>query len=127
MPTTAPHPQNIAIPACGMAVMAKASVPGRTKTRLVPPLTPDEAAQLNTVFLRDVADNVLAASAQTSIAGYMAFAPPQSKPFFEANLPREIGLIEACHPTLGDCLVATVARLLELGHRCAVLLNSDSP
>ena len=28
--------------------MAKASAPGRTKTRLVPPLTFDEAAALNT-------------------------------------------------------------------------------
>ena len=38
---------------CGIAVMAKASRPGRTKTRLVPPLTYEEAADLNTVFLRD--------------------------------------------------------------------------
>ena len=127
MPTTARHPENVAIPTCGMAVMAKASVPGRTKTRLVPPLTPDEAARLNTAFLRDIADNVLAAADELSIAGYMAFTPPQSKPFFEANLPHEIALIEACHPTLGECLVATIARLLELGHRCAVALNSDSP
>jgi hypothetical protein len=37
---------------CGMAVMAKASAPGRTKTRLVPPLTFDEAAALNTARLR---------------------------------------------------------------------------
>ena len=33
---------------CGIAVMAKASIPGRTKTRLVPPLTFEEAAQCNT-------------------------------------------------------------------------------
>jgi len=127
MSTRGHHAESGTIAACGIAVMAKASVPGRAKTRLVPPLTPDEAAQLNTVFLRDIADNVLAASAEASIAGYMAFTPPQSKPFFEANLPRAIGLIEACHPTLGECLVATIARLLELGHRCAVALNSDSP
>jgi len=127
MRTTAPHPENVAIPACGMAVMAKASVPGRTKTRLVPPLTPDEAAQLNTVFLRDIAESVLTASAQTSIAGYMAFAPTQSRLFFEANVPREISLIEACYPDLGDCLLSAVTQLLQHGHRYAVLLNSDSP
>ena len=27
---------------CGIAIMAKASAPGRTKTRLVPPLTFDQ-------------------------------------------------------------------------------------
>jgi glycosyltransferase A (GT-A) superfamily protein (DUF2064 family) len=47
---------NAAVPTCGIAVMAKASIPGRTKTRLVPPLTFEEAAQCNTAFLRDVAD-----------------------------------------------------------------------
>src|SRR5262245_48093731 len=36
---------------CAIAVMAKASIPGKTKTRLVPPLSEDEAATLNTVFL----------------------------------------------------------------------------
>ena len=46
---------------CGIAVMAKASVPGRTKTRLMPPLTATEAAAFNTAFLKDVAANLLAA------------------------------------------------------------------
>ena len=107
--------------------MAKASTPGSTKTRLVPPLTFDEAARCNTAFLRDVADNILAASAQASIAGYMAFGPPDSKPFFQANLPREIGLIEAWYPNFGDCLFSAIVQLLERGHGSAVVLNSDSP
>jgi hypothetical protein len=55
---------------CGMAIMAKASIPGRAKTRLVPPLTFDEAAEFNTAFLRDVATNIAAAAAETPICGY---------------------------------------------------------
>jgi rSAM/selenodomain-associated transferase 1 len=116
-----------AIPTCGIAVMAKASIAGRTKTRLVPPLTFEEAAQCNTAFLRDIADNVLAASAEVPIAGYIAYGPAHARPFFEDTLPREIALIEACYPTLGDCLDHTIAQLLERGHRFAVVLNSDSP
>jgi hypothetical protein len=118
---------NAAVPICGIAVMAKASSPGRTKTRLVPPLTFEEAAQCNTAFLRDSVENILTASAQASIAGYMAYGPPRSRPFFQANLPREIGLIEAWHPNFGDCLACAIAQLLERGHRGAVVLNSDSP
>ena len=49
--------------------MAKASKPGRTKTRLVPPLTFEEAAACNTAFLRDVADDVLAAARRASFGG----------------------------------------------------------
>jgi uncharacterized protein len=119
--------ENAPIPTCGIAVMAKASTPGRTKTRLTPPLTAEEATACNTAFLRDVADNILAASARASIAGYMAFGPPESKPFFQQILPREIGLIEAWHPNLGECLTSAIAQLLQRGHRAAVVLNSDSP
>jgi|SRR5215813_7489812 len=118
---------NTAVPACGIAVMAKASIAGQTKTRLVPPLTFEEAAQCNTAFLRDIADNILAASAQASIVGYIAYGPAHARPFFQENLPREIALIEACYPTLGECLDYTIAQLLERGHRAAVVLNSDSP
>jgi len=116
-----------AVPTCGIAVMAKASVPGRTKTRLVPPLTFEEAACCNTAFLRDVAENVLTASAQASIAGYAAYGPAHTRPFFQDTLPGEIALIEACYPILGDCLDYAIAQLLERGHRAAVVLNSDSP
>jgi uncharacterized protein len=123
----APQSENTSIPACGIAVMAKASIPGRTKTRLVPPLTFEEAARCNTAFLRDIADNILAASQRASIAGHMAFGPPESKPFFQAHLPGEIGLIEAWYPNFGDCLFCAIAQLLERGHRSAVVLNSDSP
>ena len=118
---------NTDVATCGIAVMAKASIARRSKTRLVPPLTFEEAAQCNTAFLRDIADNILAASTEASIAGYIAFSPAHARPFFQENLPRKIGLIEACHPTLGECLDYTIAQLLERGHRSAVVLNSDSP
>src|SRR5262245_10651058 len=125
--TAAAASDNISIPACGIAVMAKASLPGQTKTRLVPPLTCVEAAHCNTAFLRDVGDNILTASARASIAGYVAFGPPQARPFFQHNLPLEIGLIDAWYPDFGDCLACAIAHLLERGHAGAVVLNSDSP
>src|ERR1044071_4856282 len=40
---------------CALAVMTKAPQAGRVKTRLVPPLTLEEAAELNKCFLRDTA------------------------------------------------------------------------
>ena len=121
--------QRVSAPAarCGIAIMAKASAPGRTKTRLVPPLTFDEAAALNTAFLRDIADNLLLAGCYGSIAGYAAFAPRGSEDFFRRILPSAIGLIDACLPNFGDCLLRTIEVLLARGHQSAVVLNSDSP
>src|SRR4029077_10473989 len=84
-------------PCCGIAFMAKASAPGRAKTRLVPPLTFVEAAGVKTGFLRDVTDNVLLAPREADhhggIAGYAAYVPPCSEDFFRRTLPGAIGLI----------------------------------
>ena len=48
-------------------VMAKAPVPGRVKTRLCPPCTPDEAAALAEAALADTLDAVLACGADRRI------------------------------------------------------------
>ena len=111
--------------------MAKASAPGRAKTRLVPPLTFEEAAVLNTAFLQDVADNVLNAAVDAErhggIAGYAAYGPPGSEDFFRRTLPGGIGLIEAWRQNFGDCLLHTIEEIFARGHGSAVVLNSDSP
>jgi rSAM/selenodomain-associated transferase 1 len=112
---------------CAIAVMAKASVPGRTKTRLVPPLSAPEAAAFNTAFLKDVAANLAAAARDADIFGYMAYGPPGSERFFGETLPPGIGLIEAWFANFGDCLFHAIDRLLADGHGSAVVLNSDSP
>lgn len=112
---------------CGIAVMAKASFPGRTKTRLVPPLTFEEAAAFNTAFLQDIAGNILRATQQAQVAGYMAFGPPEAVPFFTGILPTAVGLIECWLPDFGDCLFSAITHVLTLGHASAVVLNSDSP
>src|SRR6266704_3835979 len=93
---------------CGIAVMAKASTPGLTKTRLVPPLRFEEAAAFNTAFLQDAAANLMAAGRQTEIAGYMAFGPSGSEGFFEQTLGPDIDLISAWLPNFGDCLLLAI-------------------
>lgn len=116
---------------CGIAVMAKASVPGLTKTRLVPPLTHEQAAVLNTAFLQDVSGNMLLAAGRAaphaSIAAYAAYGPPGSAEFFRRHLPQSLRLIEAWLPSFGDCLHHTIAEIFARGHAAAVVLNADSP
>ena len=106
--------------------MAKASKPGRTKTRLSPPLTAEQAALFNTAFLHDIAENLMAASRQESIAAYMAYGPPGEHAFFDF-LPPEIGLFEAWCPTFGATLSGAIAALFARGHAAACVLNADSP
>ena len=47
---------------CAIAVMAKAPRPGHSKTRLSPPLTPEEARDMSAAFLRDITENIRAAA-----------------------------------------------------------------
>ena len=114
-------------PSCGIAVMAKASTPGRTKTRLVPPLDLSEAAAFNTAFLRDVTDNLLLAGTKTDIAAYVAYGPPGTGHFFRETLSEGVGLIDAWLPNFGECLLLTIEEIFRRGHTAAVVLNSDSP
>ncbi len=113
--------------ACAMAVMGKASAPGRTKTRLVPPLNAESAAQLNTAFLQDIIGNLLRAGQEMEIAPHVAFGPAGSEPFFRACLPGNLPLIECSLPHFGDCLDLAITTLLQRGHAAACVLNSDSP
>ncbi len=111
--------------------MAKVSAPGHAKTRLVPPLTLDDAAALNTAFLRDAADNVLSASRHSAshsrIAGFAAYSPAGSEAFFRSILPSEIELIGAWQSNFSGCLLHTIEQIFARGHGAAVVLNSDSP
>src|SRR5262245_54286781 len=52
---------------CALAVMTKAPQAGRVKTRLVPLLTPEEAAELNKCFLRDTAVSISSACSRRPV------------------------------------------------------------
>ena len=60
---------------CAVGVMAKAPQAGRSKTRLCPPLTGEQAAAMSAAFLRDTTDSMAAATRQAAIASYAAYAP----------------------------------------------------
>jgi rSAM/selenodomain-associated transferase 1 len=120
---------------CAIAVMAKAPQPGRCKTRLVPPLEPDQAAALSAAFLRDVTENIAAASRAAPIHGYIAYAPAGLEPLFDGHLAEGTGLVLAdgspeMPPKVqgfGRCLLHAVQSLLAKGYGAACVLNSDSP
>src|SRR6266849_4333551 len=60
-------PSGMARRLCALAVMTKAPQAGRVKTRLVPPLTPEEAAELNKCFLRDTAAAIASACSRRPV------------------------------------------------------------
>lgn len=120
---------------CAIGVMAKAPRPGFSKTRLCPPLRPDQAAALSAAFLRDITENIAAAAQSAAIAGYVAYAPAGLEMLFHGHLARHTRLIlaDGSIPApeevtgFGRCLLHAIQAMLSHGHRSAVVLNSDSP
>jgi uncharacterized protein len=112
---------------CAVAIMAKASVAGTVKTRLVPPLTPQEAAELNTCCLSDVAANIAHAARQAPIQGFSAYYPLGSELFFHDLLPAGFKLLPPKEPTIGRSLLHAARDLLAAGYSSVCLVNADSP
>ena len=112
---------------CAIAIMAKASIAGAVKTRLVPPLTHAEAAELNTCCLADIAANITAAARRVPIRGFAAYYPLGSEGFFKDLLPDGFGLLPPREPSLGRSLFHAARDLFGAGYTSVCLVNGDSP
>lgn len=120
---------------CAIAVMAKAPRPGHSKTRLSPPLTPDEARDMSAAFLRDITENIRCAAQHAEIAGYVAYAPAGLEGLFDGILAPGTALLladgsgdmPAAVEGFGRCLLHATTELFARGHSAVCVLNSDSP
>jgi uncharacterized protein len=120
---------------CAIGVMAKAPQAGRSKTRLCPPLAPEQAAMLSAAFLRDTTANIAAAGRAAPVAAYAAYAPRGA----EAALLPCLAPGTACVPAdgaidtpagvdgFGRCLLHAVQAMMACGHAAACVLSSDTP
>jgi rSAM/selenodomain-associated transferase 1 len=123
------------VPNCAIGVMAKAPRPGLSKTRLCPPLRPDQAATLSAAFLRDITENIAIAARTAPITGYIAYAPAGQEALFDGHIAAGTQLLLADGSPLmppdvqgfGRCLLHAVLTMLARGHGSAVVLNADSP
>lgn len=109
-----------------VVIMAKAPVPGTSKTRLSPPLSPQQAADLQAALLRDsVALAQRAGKGQTVL-----FCPSPGAPggwealhLVAAGLP----VVVQCSSGLGPGLLEAATRAAAAGYGKTLLLDADSP
>jgi rSAM/selenodomain-associated transferase 1 len=110
-----------------LAVMTKAPQAGRVKTRLTPPLTPEEAAALNTCFLRDTATSISLAENSRNALGVAVYTPVGAESAYSGILPEEFILVPQRGDKFGERLLAATDDLLQLGFSALCLIDSDSP
>jgi uncharacterized protein len=107
--------------------MAKAPIAGDVKTRLVPPLTPAEAAALNVCFLRDMAANMVEVTTTGLADALVVYTPAGAESAFDGVLPKGFKLLAQRGESLGDRLCNATDDLLRDGYSAVCLINSDSP
>lgn len=129
-------PREIAGRLCALAVMTKVPRAGEVKTRLVPPLSHDEAARLNRAFLRDICLVISAACWSPRerdrglirvALGVGVYTPPGAEAAYEKVLPEDFFLITQRGDHFGDRLNFAADDLFKVGFDSVCLINSDSP
>jgi len=104
-------------------IMAKAPYPGQVKTRLCPPLTPEQAAALARAFL---CDKIAQVRTLTSARPAIAYAPASEEGFF-ADVAPDFTRIAQQGPDLGERLIHSLEYFLNLGCTGVMAIDSDTP
>jgi rSAM/selenodomain-associated transferase 1 len=107
-----------------IVIMAKQPLPGRTKTRLCPPLTADQAAELSAALL---ADTVGLVSSVPGIEVAVAVSPAAAVDEMRRLLRGHARILAVEGRTIGECLSDAIGRLFSEGIARVVALNADSP
>jgi uncharacterized protein len=106
-----------------LLIVGKSPAAGQTKTRLVPPLSADEAAQLYRGFLLDTVNLGLDLGWE-----FISVAHPRGcADALRALLPPEVDLFEQPGHGLQDALASAFAAHLAAGFDRVVLIGSDNP
>jgi len=112
------------MPANALVVMAKAPLPGAAKTRLMPALSANEAAQLARALLLDQLAHLSAISAADL---YLAFTPAAARPLFEELAAPAFQLFPQVGDDLGARMANVFADLFARGYKNMALIGADLP
>lgn len=113
----------------GIAVglFCKTPAAGFSKTRLSPPLLPEDCSRLSACFIRDTTATIAEVVAGSPHQGYAIFTPAGSEADLRPLLPADFGLQSQREGGFGARLFGAVEDGLARGHTGVILVNSDSP
>jgi len=104
-----------------LIVVAKRPAPGKTKTRLCPPLTPELASALYESFLFDTLDQMRQVTDAHHVIAYL------DEPDYFQRLAPDFELIPQEGNDLGERLDRALTSYLSRGYERVVIMDSDSP
>ena len=113
-----------------LVIFAKAPIPGEVKTRLCPPLTPDEAATLHGSFVLDMLERSKTAVVKLKLPfdRYLACAPSSTLVFFKIMEERQgVKLIDQVGDDLGARMSQTCEAMFAQGYTRVLIVGTDVP
>ncbi len=110
-----------------LVLFCKTPAPGRSKTRLSPPLTPQQCAELSACFIGDAAASLAAAAAAHGASLHGSFSPDDSGDALRPLLPEGFRIMPQGGGDLGARMQRCIDALLADGHRGVVLTGADAP
>jgi rSAM/selenodomain-associated transferase 1 len=117
----------VRVQSVAIGIVCKTPVAGFSKTRLSPPLRPDECAALSACFIRDLAATIQTIVLDGGVTGYAVYTPVGTETSLRRLLPVGFRLLPQGEGDLGARLLRATIDLLDQGHAGAILVNSDSP
>jgi rSAM/selenodomain-associated transferase 1 len=108
-----------------LIIFAKAPIPGEVKTRLCPPLDPDEAASLHGTLVLDAIERT---KGLQGITLYVAGMPDLAHPFFKVMEGRYgARLLPQSGPDLGNRMKQAMQDAFDQGAQEVLLTGTDFP
>lgn len=109
-----------------LVIFAKAPIPGQVKTRLCPPVTPDEAATLQGTLVLDVIEK--SRTAERQMDRYLACSPSREHPFFKVMEGRHgLRLLDQVGTDIGARMAGVFEELFRAGYQSVVMVGTDVP
>ena len=110
-----------------IVVFAKAPVPGRVKTRMIPPFSPDQAAGLYASMLADVLETTAAFATRRGLEALLAVDPPDACGEMARRAPPSYRVVAQRGPGLSARMAWAVAEVAATGRERVLVRGSDSP
>lgn len=107
-----------------LIVMAKEPSAGRTKTRLSPALSEQEAAELYRCFLLDTLELMRQIP---DVQPIIAYSPPEAAPFFRRIASPDFDVFPQVGADLAERLNNVITYHIQRGYSPVVVIGSDSP
>lgn len=110
-----------------IVLMSRAPIPGRTKTRLLPHLTANEAALMHRAFLKDMTGMLLGLKElKYDISFYLAYTPQGKESLFQGLIPDEFMLFVQEGNDLGEKMYNCL-NYVSKKHSKQLIIGSDLP